>query len=85
MAAFTAPVWGIVLATLVLSVINPNGGTVLLFIGACLPFVFMPRIWDAVTFGWIGTLFLSVAYYALSCIAMFFAGWMTLIYVNGPT
>lgn len=84
-AAFTAPVWGIVLATLVLSVIAPNGGNVLLFIGSFLPFGFMPRIWDTVPFGWIGTLFLSVAYYAMSCVAMFLAGWMTLLYVNGPT
>ena len=83
-ALFTAPVWGIVLTILLLSIVAPRGGSLLLFVGAWLPFAFMPRIWDADSLGWVGKLFASVIYYAVSCIAMYIAGWATLLIAYGP-
>ena len=82
-ALFTAPVWGIVLTVLLLSIVAPRGGSLLLFVGVWLPFAFMPRIWDADSLGWVGKLFASVIYYAVSCIAMYIAGWATLLIAYG--
>lgn len=87
-ALFTAPVWGIVLAVLLLSITGdrgPGGGGLLLVVGALLPFAFLPRIWDGNSFGAVGKVFLSILYYAASCVAMFVAGWATLIHVFGAT
>ena len=87
-ALFTAPVWGIVLAVLLLSITvgrSSGGGGLLLVVGALLPFAFLPRIWDGNSFGAVGKVFLSILYYAASCLAMFVAGWATLIQVFGAT
>ncbi len=86
-ALFTAPVWGIVLVTLLVSIAGSrgnSGGALLLFVGALLPFAFLSRISEMKSVGGGGKLFLFLLYYAGSCVAMFAAGWGTLLHVLGP-
>jgi hypothetical protein len=87
-ALFTVPVWGIVLATLLLSLVGgrgSGGGGILIVVGALLPFAFLPKIFGGNSAGLMGKLVLSMLYYAASCTAMFVAGWATLFYVFGAT
>lgn len=87
-ALFAAPVWGIALAVLLLSIVGgrgSGGGGLLIVVGALLPFAFLPKILGGNSSGVMGKLFLSMLYYAASCIAMFVTGWATLFYVFGAT
>jgi len=81
-------VWGILLATLLVSVAgsrNNSSGAFLLFIGAILPLAFLSKISELKSLGGGGKLIMFLLYYAGSCIAMFAVGWSTLLYMFGPT